>query len=405
MKLLTTLLLSMSSLYCAADVTLSQCVDSALINNGLVSAARVSLEKSRILEGTAFDPDMTSVTLKQTTMDAGNPDNGIAFGQNFDFPTLYVARHKALKAETSLKRAELDKAAAEVRRDVTAAYFKVLYTAHVIKLRKSTLEHFARFSDVCRTRYEKGEISKLQYISARSISGINERDYDAAVNDYRAACSELQTLTGCSDVTPADTLYCFSDPVSQPVLSAFAGQPELNILENQMTLDRRNYSLAKQAFLPGITVGATTQCYISGFNPYNVVREKFGKGNFMSFEVGVTVPLFFTGKRAAMRAAKRDLVITGLEYDQRLKELQNAAAVSYANIDNYRRQVKYYRNTAVPEAIEMHRLAEVEYQHGEITYHEFMEYVAASVEVKLKYAETVNAYNQECIKYNFLTNR
>lgn len=399
------IILIMSSLVSSANTTLNQLIDSALVKNGIVSAARVAVEKSRILEGTAFDPDMTSITLKQTTMDAGNPDNGIAFGQDFDFPTVYVARHKVLKAETEVKRAQLNQLEAEIRRDVTSAYFQTIYASYVVNLRKSTLSHFSKFSDVCQTRFENGEISKLQYLSAKNICGSNEREYEAALNDYQSARAALETLTGCRNHIQVDSLYCLSQPVDLPESVSLTYQPEIRAIERQLNLDNNNYALARQAFLPGITVGATAQCYISGFNPYNVVREKFEKGNFMSFEVGVTVPLFFTGKRAALRAAKRDRLITRLEIDQKINELRNNLAVSYAALENYSRQVNYYRETGVPDAEEMQRLAQVEYENGEITYHEFMEYMAAAVDVKLKYAEIVNAYNQEYIKYKYLTNQ
>jgi len=387
----------------AGRLTLAQCLDSAMVNNGLVTAADVAVERAAIMEGTAFDPDMTSVTLKQTTMDAGNPDNGIAFGQEFDFPTVYVARHKALKAETELKRAELDMKKAGVRRDVTAAYFQAVYARHVAEIRKSVLNEYTMFRDVCKKRFETGEISRLQYLSAKSMSSRNEQEYAAALNEISASDAALRSLVMCGDIEVADTLFCLPMNIEKTDTSRLGNLPEIRILDRRLELDRRNVSVAKQAFLPGITLGATTQCVISSFNPYNVVREKFDKGNLMSFEVGVSVPLFFTGKRAALRAAKRDVIITEMERSQKMYESRTLADQSYVALQTAARQVMYYENEALPDAAEMLRLARVEYENGELTYHEYIAYLGDALDVKLKRAEALNNYNQEYINYNYLS--
>ena len=82
-------------------MTLQECIDMALDNNLDMKAGTASVGKARDLQGTAFDMEKTSVTLSQDPTSGGSPDNGITVSQSFEFPTVYAARRKYLKAETA----------------------------------------------------------------------------------------------------------------------------------------------------------------------------------------------------------------------------------------------------------------------------------------------------------------
>ena len=102
----------------AEMLSLEQCVDTAVAHNPSVAAASLSVERQRMLQATAFNPPMTEVTLKQETTGGGGPENGVYFGQEFDFPTLYIARHKSLVARSDLEAGRLNVLRADIRGEV-----------------------------------------------------------------------------------------------------------------------------------------------------------------------------------------------------------------------------------------------------------------------------------------------
>ena len=115
-------------------MTLQECIDMALDNNLDMKAGTVSVGKARDLQGTAFDMEKTSVTLSQDPTAGGSPDNGITVSQSFEFPTVYAARRKYLKAETAAAQSSLAVTRNEVVRDVSAYYYTLLHDRRTIEI-------------------------------------------------------------------------------------------------------------------------------------------------------------------------------------------------------------------------------------------------------------------------------
>ncbi|MDE5786717.1 MAG: TolC family protein, partial [Duncaniella sp.] len=109
----------------ATAMSLDECLRAAAASP-VVRSGSIAVEKARILQGTAFDPDMTEVSLTQETTTGDSPDNGVNFSQEFDFPTLYVARHKALKAVTTVAGRTLESEKIRVEREVESLYYSML---------------------------------------------------------------------------------------------------------------------------------------------------------------------------------------------------------------------------------------------------------------------------------------
>ena len=65
-----------------ANLTLDECLHRAGTFAPVVRAGSVAVEKARIMQGTAFDPDMTEVSLTQETTTGDSPDNGVKPAKN-----------------------------------------------------------------------------------------------------------------------------------------------------------------------------------------------------------------------------------------------------------------------------------------------------------------------------------
>ena len=85
-------------------MTLQQCFDLAEQQNVLLQAGRKTIERAKVMEGTAWDVDKTEVAFSQNPASSGDTDNGLTFSQSIDFPTVYAARKKQLKAETQAEK-------------------------------------------------------------------------------------------------------------------------------------------------------------------------------------------------------------------------------------------------------------------------------------------------------------
>ena len=387
-------------------MTLAECIDSALVGNPQMKVATLSLDKAHTLKGTAFDAPQTSVTLQQETTGGGGPENGVNFSQDFEFPSVYVARHKALKARENLEADNYLITRDNVVRDVTSAYYTVLYLREILRIREAQDSLYTNFSHIASVRYENGECSRLEPMNADRLLNANRVALTSAANDLRAAEMNLMYLLGAeSPVSPVDE--------SQTVMIAdfdadafdFASTPRGKAADSEVKVSEKELNVTRHEFLPGITVGATAQALIKGFNPYNVDRSRFEQGNFMGFEVGITVPLFFGAQRSRAKAAKKDVEIARMQRESAEKESKNEYNAALDRLKAASANLAYYTVDGSAQAAEIARIADVSYRLGEIDYVEYISNLETAYEMQSGYADAINEYNQTVILLNYLTGK
>lgn len=388
------------------ELTFEQCVDSALVNNPAVMAAALSVEKSRVLKGTAFDPDFTSITLQQNAVEGGGMDNGVTFSQEFDFPTAYVARYKVLSERTRLEESRFRLLSSEVERDVAAVYNELLYYAELQRLNTDLGRIYDEFCNVAAIRVEAGESSALELMNARRVRENNRMDSIGLAADYMDRLTELRRLTGCADaeVSHNASLSIVSGGMAGNGFS-FEDSPLGLVSLGEIKVAEREVASAKNDFLPGIQLGATVQAVIKGFNPYHVERLPFDKGNFMGFEVGISVPLFFGASSSRLKAANIEKRISLLNFEAVKAETLSAVEAAESRIALISSRLDVYRKESLPRAREIERLAAVSYEYGDIDYLEYIANMDTAYKVYAEYAQCINDYNQEVIKFNSLVTK
>ena len=380
-------------------LSLEACLDIALKRSLACQSAEASVTQSRLLEGTTFDVPQTMLSLVQTATDGGGPDNGLKFSQEFEFPTVYAARHKYLKSETELERRKADMTRNDIVRDVCSLYYALLCArevCHVIAAQDTLYERFCR---VAQARYDAGDASRMEWLNARRLHSENKLELEQTQTACAALARRLQT---------ALNVDCVVEPVEDRLMPIegyvpgdtvdFSATPEGLVADGRLKVAQRNQSLTKQGFMPTLSVGATTQLLIRGFNPYDIERQRFEKGNFVGIEVGVGVPLFFGSQRAKARAAGQAVKAEELRRaDDRNRQTEELQTLG----DEYvavQRAVDYYLHTGLPEADEMTHLSLVSYELGEIGYEEHARNLETALAVKRTCAETLDKYNQTIIK-------
>ena len=383
----------------ALRLSLNECIDMALANNLTYKSAEASVSQSQLMEGTSFDIPQTMVSLVQTATDGGGPDNGLKFSQEFDFPTVYAAKHKYLKSETELEKRKADMTRNDLVGEICSLYYSLIYSKEVYAIVTAQDSLYEKFCQTAKARYDAGETSRLEWLNARRLWNENKLALEQALLDYSSLLLRFQTALNVDyTVEPIENKlspiegYIPEDSVN------FISTPEGMVADGRLKVAKRNQSVARQGFLPTLSIGATSQLLIKGFNPYHIDRPRFEKGDFIGFEVGVGVPLFFGSQRAKTRAAGKAIEAEEL----RMAEYKNKQTSAYQILnDDYHaalNAVEYYRNTGMPEAEEMTRLSLVSYELGEIGYEEHARNLENTLAVKKAYSEALEKYNQTIIK-------
>ena len=380
-------------------LSLADCIDMAMGNNLAYKSAEASVSQSRLMESTSFDVPQTMVSLVQTATDGGGPDNGLTLSQEFDFPTVYVAKHRYLKSETELERRKADMTRNDMVRDVCSLYYSLVYSREICAIVTTQDSLYERFSQIAKARYDAGEASRLEWLNARRLWNENRLALEEALREHASLMLRLQAALNIdAALEPADDrLAPIEGYVPEDSLN-FIMTPEGMVADGKLEVARRNQRVARQGFMPTLSVGATSQLLIKGFNPYHIDRSRFEKGDFVGFEVGVGLPLFFGSQRAKARAASKAIEAEELRMAEDRSRQTAEYQILNADYGAALRAVDYYRSTGMPEAAEITRLSLVSYELGEIGYEEHARNLSTSLEVKRAYADALERYNQTIIK-------
>lgn len=374
-------------------VSLQECINMALENNPQMQVANKSVERAKALQGTAWEIDKTELSLSQDPTSGGSPDNALSLSQSIEFPTYYIARHKQLKAETQAERSKAAVVRLSLENDVKAAYYQAVYLAERLRVLESQDSLLAQYRTLAEKRYKAGETRQLELLSAERLQRENKMEVLAAHNELETAQLLLSRLVGSVETV---------EPKEESLLPLDWKQASYNYSQTpdgQYSADRLKASeqavrVAKNGFAPSLSLSLRNQLVISSWNPYDQDRSRFDGGNFMGFEVGVGIPLFYGATRAKVKAARkeREMIALEIKEQEQLRQQEYLSALSRMNAAYVR--YTYCNKEGRERSDKMAEQGLLEYSQGEISYLEYMNVLQESIDLRLKRASALNDYNQ-----------
>ena len=377
-------------------MTLRQCIDMGLANNYGIQAAEKGVERAKAMQGSAWDLDKTDISLGQDPTSGGGPDNALSLTQQMDFPTVYVAKGKLLKAEAKAERGKAEIAKQQLMANMASLYYQLVYKRELIGLLQAQDSVIQRFRSIAAMRHEAGEARKLESMTMERKLMDNRNELLQAKADFATFQRQMMALMNVAEtMMPAESrLKALNPNVGE---FSFANTVEGQYAQSQIEVADRAVALAKNGFAPSLSLSLRNQLVISSWNPYPQDRSRFSEGNFMGFEVGIGVPLFFGATKAKVKAAKRDREIAYLQMRQDEAQRRQEYSVLLNKLSVAREKMDYYNGEGSRQVSEMARLAETEYENGEITYLEFANVLDESVSNAVNRAAAINDYNQVII--------
>lgn len=374
-------------------VSLQECINMALEKNPQMQVANKSVERAKALQGTAWEIDKTELSLSQDPTSGGSPDNALSLSQSIEFPTYYIARHKQLKAETQAERSRAAVVRLSLENDVKAAYYQAVYQAERLRVLESQDSLLAQYRTLAEKRYKAGETRQLELLSAERLQRENKMEVLAAHNELETAQLLLSRLVGSVETV---------EPKEDSLLPLDWKQASYNYSQTpdgQYSADRLKASeqavrVAKNGFAPSLSLSLRNQLVISSWNPYDQDRSRFDGGNFMGFEVGVGIPLFYGATRAKVKAARkeREMIALEIKEQEQLRQQEYLSALSRMSAAYVR--YTYYNEEGRERSDKMAEQGLLEYSQGEISYLEYMDVLQESIDLRLKRASALNDYNQ-----------
>ena len=391
-------------------LTLQQCIDLATKQSYSLQAAEKSVERAKAMQGTAWDLDKTNLSLSQDPTSGGSPDNSISLSQTLEFPTVYVARRQQLKAETQAERSKMAVQKNALVAEVTSLYYQLVYEYQRMNVLNQQDSILRLSKEITEKRYKAGEVRKLDVLSADKVWRENQLEMAAVKSEANTVRMQLARLLNLSDMNRSDMnhsdLNSSDFDIQQESLAPisyshsdfnYQQTAEGTYAQDRLTVADKALKVAKNSYAPSLSLSLRNQLVLSSWNPYNQDRSKFDGGNFMGFEVGVGIPLFYGATKAKVKAARKEKEIAELEFkeEQRSRESEYLSAVNLCN--TYMARLTYYQQEGEKHADELQKLGILEYQNGEISFIEYINALQESMDIKMKHAQAINDYNQSVI--------
>ena len=375
-------------------VNLKECITIAFENNLQLAAERKRLdlaEAERIKASLLLpaNPKLGSETGARESSSTGrDTDYTIALSQEFE---VFGQRRKRIRvAEKNIERVRFEIHDVEriIISSVKLAFYEVLTSLEIAKLRESVKNIFERLWDATRERYKAGAISALELNSIKIKYGLARQQLLVAKKDHQNRLLNLKLLLGKSG-DEALNIECklsyekVQISIEDLLASAYKTRPDLKAIEFEKERASKEISLRKAEIIPNLD--------LSGF----FTRES-GTDDILGGGVSISIPIW-DRKQSELKKARTAKDVANINIKKRYLEIQKEVETSYRSFMAAKEGIVIYKDEIMPQVNENLKLNEISYKEGKINFIGFLTVQSDLIETQAAYLNALLDYNNAII--------
>ncbi len=351
-------------------LSLGEAIRIGTTNNPAIKAATAGIDavKAQKLSSVSLpQPEIKYDRQWIPTGSSGSAETSFGISQSFDFPTVYFKKAEKFDLMVETEKQKSTNLIVDIVRQIKCAYFKVVRNIGKLKLAEDNSKLADEFLDKSKFRYDVGEGTHLEYMTAKVQSAESANTKDIVRNDLQNSYSELIYLLGFgnSNETPK---YTITDSLSIDKISnrialspdTAISSPAIEIARSEVRVAQKEMELAEASYWPGLNISYAFQ-------------NRDDK-NFSGFGIGISVPLWFMfEQKGKTNEATAKAIAAEYELNQMRNSISTGFAVAFGEYEKSYKQVLLYKNDIVPQAEEVFRTASAGYDAGENTYLEYIQ--------------------------------
>ena len=272
----------------------------------------------------------------------------------------------------------------EVVAEVKRAWAYYLYACNLRALYNDQNKLAGQLQRMGELRYQQGEITLLEKNMTTSMAVDMKNRLFQAQEEEKLALSRLNWVCYADrPLIPADTALV-QFPVDYQVPSF--SEVHLNYFQSQANEAKAQLNVERSRFFPELSFGYVRQDILplKGLN---------------SWMVGVSFPVYFLPRHSKIKQAKVAAVIARTEAEANTQNLYNKVSEAVASLRRQSESLRYYTTSALKEADELVKVANLQLQHSETNITEFIQAVNVARDIRRGYLETVYQYNIAALEY------
>jgi cobalt-zinc-cadmium resistance protein CzcA len=364
-----------------------------LANNKGLNASKINIDRSEAAEGQAFTFDKAQIYQNYDESEAdpiaSRPLYQWGIIQNFDFPTVYNSRLKLNKVTTELAATNYSIDERMKLKNLEISYMEYSIIKERLQIYSYLDSIYKDFSRMARRKFEEGESSYLEKITAQSKQKQIEAQLVKIRNELVNASNQIRTIVQ-SDVEltiEGETPH----RLTLNNLNSIENLPDFILSELQTQQAKRSEQLAKNELLPGISA--------SYFIRSNSSIDK----NFEGYQIGLNIPLLFFGNRSKIKARQLENEMMAVAQQETKIQLEQKQRTLINSLSSQDQTLATYENGQLKVADEIFKTANLSFKNGEIDFFRFVQSLETAQQIKLEYLQQLIDFNFTIISLNYLT--
>ena len=364
-------------------------INLAIDNNKEIKAAQLQIDKAKAAIQSAYSFDKMNVYY---SYDQNNlalnvlPLRVFGVQQRFDFPTVYGAKKKVLTSEYDKEKARYDLQKNKLNLAVSKVYEQIVFLQNQEKRYGYLDSLYQNFSKASNRRFELGETNYLEKITAQAKAGQIQTKKTQIEKDKIAQYELLKSLV------QSDETILISNTNLTPILdlanTSNTGFHSIYLEEVTKTY-KNEISLQKSNWLPDINID-----YFQGRNN-GLSQSLYG------FQLGVAIPILFTGTSSKIKVAELELQSWQQQKINEEQKMSNYLIQKKNELAKFQEAINYYQKHGKKLSDEIIKVANLSYKNGEIDFFQYIQSLENASSIQSDYLETVLQFNLTQLELNY----
>lgn len=367
-------------------LSIDEAVARAVQNYPSIQEAKYSVEAQENLLGTAVNLGTTTLSTSRDEYKDGRIGTQTLLNISQDEIDLFGMYSQRRQQKTALKRAEqvLRQTQGQLVLDVLRTYHQVQNRARKIQIYTELNQIYARFAQASKLRYETGETTKIEYLTALNKLGEVQLDLSYMKAEVEGAYLALNQYV----MEEHPFVVSLEETEIREDRTTLVSNHEIALSSLEEELAQRNYATQRAGLLPKFKAS------------YKLQRVD-GTSGYSGFELGLSLPLF-SGQRSRSKAAKHQWQAKSAEYQRVKRTMLLQINQQELRLTSLEQRLAFYHKQSLPLARERIEVAQLAYKLGEIDYIQFIQNIESSMQTYLEFADVQTTYQDVMANLQYL---
>ena len=372
-------------------ISMKEAVKMATNNYPSLKAAKLLVEKQKAIKSTAWDFGDTEIFTSGEEIGNNNAATYTTLGIGQSGIDIFGISSKNKLANQNIKLAQTNAKlnALRLKQKVQIAWAKAYTTKKMYESYNKTFSVFSKLNKTIDLRFETQVVSKLEYNATKNQGKLIELKKEQALVFYKMALQELNQWLFTEklyDVAPTsidtfDNNFLVNE-------TSFENHLLFKLWQNETDVAIAQEKVANAKFLPKL------------FAQYRF-QKIANQSGFNSFQVGIKMPLIFNKVKGQSKASRINKDI--IEQENTAKQIQfktdfNILLSKYKQLET---SWKYYKNEALPLAINQRNGVTLLYKEGAIDYIAFLQNMKEAIQLEINTWEILQDYLKSKIQLEY----